>query len=310
MRGEHPMTGIRAVPATSATTVDQAHRRAERVIREHSRTFFLATGFLTGRARRAVRSLYGFCRATDDLVDRRNATVEDVERWRAQVALPVDRQTDPVLISWAATRVEFGMDRRYEKELIDGVRMDITQRRYATWEELKRYCYLVASTVGLLSIPAIGLAPGADPQRAASYAIRLGIALQLTNILRDVGEDMGRGRIYIPLEDLRAYGVSELDIERRTADARFAALLRFEIKRARKLYREALPGIALLSRGARAAVGAAALLYRGILDEIEGLRYDVFSRRAHLTARKKFLRLPGILWTVFSLRPPAEGPAA
>ncbi|MBN1440447.1 MAG: squalene/phytoene synthase family protein [Anaerolineales bacterium] len=303
------MTGIRAVPAASANAVNLAHRQAERVIREHSRTFYLATGFLAGRARRAVRSLYGFCRATDDLVDRGNATVEDVERWRAQVALPPERQTDPVLISWAATREEFGLDRRYEQELIDGVRMDITKRRYATWEELQRYCYLVASTVGLLSIPVLGLAPGADPQRAAFYAVRLGIALQLTNILRDVAEDLERGRIYLPLEDLRAHGVSEKDIERRTVDADFTALLRFEIERARALYREALPGIALLSRGARAAVGAAALLYRGILDEIEASRCDVFSKRAHLTAAKKILRLPGILRRVASLRMPLEDAA-
>jgi phytoene synthase len=287
----------------------EAHRFAENVIREHSRTFHFATGFLPGRTRRAVRSLYGFCRATDDLVDRNGATVEDIERWRAQVALPPAAQTHPVLISWSATREEFGVDRRYERELIDGVEMDIFPRRYETWKELEQYCYRVASTVGLLSLPIIGLAPGVSPKLAAMYAVRLGVALQLTNILRDVGEDAARGRIYLPLEDLKTHGVSEVDIHRRLMGEKFVALMKFEICRARALYRQALPGIALLDRGVRTAVGAAALLYRGILDEIEAIRYDVFSRRAHLTALKKFLRLPGILWTVFSLRPPAEGPA-
>jgi phytoene synthase len=291
-------------------TMREAHRAAERVIREHSRTFHLATAFLPGRTRRAVRSLYGFCRATDDLVDRRGAALEDIERWRAEVDRPLSAQTVPVLISWAATRGEFHVDRRYERELIDGVEMDILPRRYETWKDLERYCYLVASTVGLLSLPIIGLASGASPELAAAYAVRLGIALQLTNILRDVGEDLVRGRMYLPLEDLKAHGVSEGDLRRRLVDERFVALMQFEIRRARAIYSEALPGIALLHRSMRAAVGAAALLYRGILDEIESIRYDVFTRRAHLTARQKILRLPGILWTVFSLRPPAEESAA
>jgi phytoene synthase len=298
---------------TSATeeirlSLKEAHRRAESAIREHSWTFHFATGFLPARTRRAVRSLYGFCRTTDDLVDRRGATVEEIERWRAQVELPQDAQTLPVLISWAATREEFGVDRRYESELIDGVEMDVLPRRYPTWKDLERYCYLVASTVGLLSLPIIGLGPGVSPECAAARAVTLGIALQLTNILRDVGEDADRGRIYLPIEDLHRFGVSEQDIQRHAVDDRFVALMKFEIARAHVLYREALPGIALLRRGARLAVGAAALLYRGILDEIESIRYDVFSRRAHLSTAKKFLRLPGILFTVLSLRPPSGAP--
>jgi phytoene synthase len=297
--------GVRTAERTPRA-LQEAHRLAAGVIREHSRTFHFATAFLPAKKRLAVRSLYGFCRATDDLVDRGNATVAEIERWRAQVALPAQRQTEPVLISWAATREEFEVDRRYERELIDGVRMDAAPRRYRTWAELERYCYLVASTVGLLSIPIIGLAPGAKPETAAAFAVQLGVALQLTNILRDVGEDAARDRIYLPGEDLAAFGVSEGDIRRGVCDGRFAALMRFEIRRARDLYRAALPGIALLERSVRLAVGAAALLYRAILDEIEALRYDVFTRRAHLPAWKKLVRLPGILWKVHSLRTPQE----
>jgi phytoene synthase len=300
-----PRTAARSLP-----DLQHAHRLAEGAIREHSRTFYFATGFLPPGKKRAVRSLYGFCRATDDLVDRRNATVAEIEDWRTQVALPVERQTDPVLISWAATREEFGVDRRYERELIDGVRMDAAPRRFATWKELECYCYLVASTVGLLSMPIIGLARGAGWDLAAAFAVKLGVALQLTNILRDVGEDAAGGRIYLPAEDLKAFGLSEEDIRRGVCDARFAALMQFEIRRARTLYRAALPGIALLDRSARVAVGAAAMLYRDILGEIESLRYDVFSHRAHLPTWKKIARLPGILFTVAALRAPTEISAA
>lgn len=297
------MEGIRAAPKLSPSLL-RAHRLAEQVIREHSRTFHFATGFLAPGVRRAIRSLYGFCRMTDDLVDRHNATVEDVERWRRQVALPSEKQTDPVLISWAATRDEFGIDRRYEQELIDGVRMDLTEHSYATWEDLKRYCYLVASTVGLLSLPVLGLAPGADPKTAERLAIQLGIALQLTNILRDVGEDAERGRVYLPLEDLAAHNLTAQDIFHRVLDSRFESLMKFEIRRTRSIYLEALPGIALLSRDVRLAVETAALLYRSILDEIENLHYDVFSHRAHLSSLKKLIRMPGILAAVISLRAP------
>jgi phytoene synthase len=182
--------------------------------------------------------------------------------------------------------------------------MDISPRTFSTWIELRRYCYLVASTVGLLSLPILGLARGASLPVAASHAAALGVALQLTNILRDVGEDADRGRIYLPLEDLQRFGVTEDELRRKTMSNRFAALMRFEIQRARALYHEALPGIALLRGNTRPAVGTAALLYQGILDEIEALRFDVFSRRAHLSTGKKILRMPRILFTMMSLRPP------
>ena len=290
--------------------VRKAHKLAENVIREHSRTFYFATALLPPRKRRAVRSLYGFCRATDDLVDRRDAGEAEIEHWRSQVSLPAARQNDPVLLSWAVTREEFTIDRQYEQELIDGVQMDAMPRRFKTWKELERYCYLVASTVGLLALPIIGLARGVKPDLAAAFAVKLGVALQLTNILRDIGEDAARGRVYLPLEDLKHFNLSERDLHRGNVDARFVRLMQFEIRRTRSLYREALPGVALLATSGRAAVGAAAILYSDILREIEALRYDVFSRRAQLSAWKKIVRLPGILLTVFFLRAPKKAPAA
>ena len=283
---------------------DEAFAESERLTRLNSRTFFLATALLPEAARRAIRALYGFCRSTDDLVDQAGATPDDVEAWRAQVALPPAEQTQPALRAWALIRERYGINRRYETELIDGVALDLRKQRYANWPELERYCYLVASTVGLLSMPIIGLAEGVTFEEAAPYAIKLGQALQLTNILRDVGEDAARGRVYLPQTDLARFGLTAEDILNGVHDQRFIELMKLEIKRARDLYYRALPGIALLSPAARPAVGAAALLYRAILNEIEALGYRVHTHRAHTTGWQKLLLLPGIAWRVCRISPP------
>lgn len=289
----------------SAAAWKNAQQATEAVIRQHSRTFHFATALLPSAARGAIRALYAFCRMTDDLVDRDGATQEDLDAWRALVNLPMAEQKMPVLLYWSGVRERFGVDRRYEQELIDGVNMDLRCRRYDTWAALEDYCYHVASTVGLLSMPIIGMAPGFQFEQAKPYAVRLGVALQLTNILRDVGEDAGRGRVYFPEEDLARFGLTRQDILAGVWDERFRELMRFEIARARQLYEESLPGIAMLSRAARPAVGAAALLYRAILDEIEAIDYQVHTRRAHTTGWQKLKLLPGIVLAVMRVRPPA-----
>ncbi len=275
-----------------------AQIETEQVIRQHSRTFYMATGMLPLKKRSAIRSLYAFCRRTDDLVDRCDATLEDLDAWRAQVNLPAEEQEDPVLLVWAKVREQYAIDRRYEQELIDGVRMDLHKRHYETWEELQEYCYLVASTVGLLSMPVIETASGATFEQAKPQAIQLGIALQLTNILRDVGEDAERGRVYLPEEDLERFGLTRRDILNHVHDERFKDLMRFEISRARAIFDEALPGIRLLNAGARPAVVAAAVLYRAILDEIERIDYQVYTKRAHTSGLRKAAMLPKVLWMV------------
>ncbi len=289
---------------TDALNLQQAFAHTEQLTRRHSATFYTATGLLPGDARRAIRALYAFCRTTDDLVDLETATLTDVERWRAEARLPAHRQVDPTLRAWTEIREHYAVDLRFQDELIDGVAMDLKQQRYETWADLRRYCYLVASTVGLLSMPIIGLAVGASFTQARPYAITLGIALQLTNILRDIGEDARRGRVYLPAEDLRRFGLTAEDILNGVHDERFVALLRFEIARAESLFDEALPGIALLAPAARPAVGAAALLYRAILGRIEAIGYDVHQQRAHTTGWEKLGLLPGILWTVWRLPAP------
>jgi phytoene synthase len=166
------------------------------------------------------------------------------------------------------------------------VRMDLETSEYQTWEELRLYCYRVASVVGLLLLPVLG----SRDERAAEYAIELGIAMQLTNILRDVGEDARMGRIYIPSEDFARFGYDPDRLRAGVIDADFRALMQFEIDRARSYYDSAQRGIALLHRSARPAILAAALLYSRILHRIEVNGYDVFTRRAYVTTPHK-LRL-------------------
>jgi 15-cis-phytoene synthase len=301
------LTEIETKPVSNLTWLS-ASRETEEVIRQHSKTFHFATGLLPSHSKSAVRALYGFCRRTDDLVDRDDATLAELEAWRAQVDLPVEEQTDPVLFYWSSIRQKYQVNRQYEQELIDGVSMDLEHRIYQTWQELERYCYHVASTVGLMSLPIIGTAEGVSHDDAAPYAIKLGVALQMTNILRDVGEDLVRNRIYLPQEDLARFGLTHADIQARVSDHRFINLMRFEIERTRRLFEESLPGIALLNPLVRPAVAAAALLYRAILDEIEAIRYHVYTRRAFVSGWKKLALLPGIFWQIRTLKPPPAAP--
>jgi 15-cis-phytoene synthase len=273
--------------------------------RNHSKSFYLASALLPEGKREAIRALYAYCRVTDDIVDVSSSDQRAVRlrHWRAQARLPWQAQTDPVLLAWSWVRDRYRVPQRYADELIDGCERDLYVRRYETWEDLRQYCYLVASTVGLLSMHIIGSADRSAQmlEDATPDAIDLGVALQLTNILRDVGEDHQRGRIYLPAEDLHRFGVTEDDIAEGRNDERFRALMRFEMDRADALYNKSWRAIKLLAGDGRFAIGAASLLYRGILGQIHANNYDVFSRRAHLTARQKLTRLPGIYMRVRAL---------
>ncbi len=273
--------------AESRLSLVSAFAAADESIRQNSKTFYFATALLPDKKRRAIRALYAFCRTADNLVDIYRVSRAEIEHWRNEVRLPPEKQRDPILFSWALTRQEYGVNPGYQDELIDGVASDLSIVHYQTWEQLEDYCYHVASTVGLLSIPIIGLRKGISFERAAPYAIRLGIALQLTNILRDIGEDAGQGKVYLPEEDLQRFELTRADILNGVQDKRFIALIKFEIRRARQLYRQAMPGIAMLSRSGQLAVGAAALLYRAILDEIEATQYRVHQVRVHISGKKK-----------------------
>jgi phytoene synthase len=296
-------TEARALPASSKTfqveqgLLDEAYRHCEAITAEHSRSFHLASALLPPAKRRAVRALYAFCRTADDIVDCGSAQRADqLAAWRSEVLSPVPSTGDPVALAWTDTRLRFNVPLRYAEQLIDGVARDLVTVRYETFDQLAAYCYGVASTVGLMSMHIIGFAG----REALPYAIKLGVALQVTNILRDVADDWRAGRLYLPQADLERFGLAEADIAAATATGQlppgWRAFMRYQIARNRLLYQEALPGLRLLDPDGRFAIGAAAELYAAILEDIEAHDYDVFSRRAHTTAWNKVLRLPLIWW--------------
>jgi phytoene synthase len=194
--------------------------------------------------------------------------------------------------AWADTRSRYHIPQLYVEQLLDGVAFDLTQTRYNTFTELANYCYGVACTVGLMSMHIIGFSGVA----AIPYAIRLGVALQLTNILRDIGEDWRAGRVYLPREDLDAFDISEADIAAGRLTDRWSALMGFQITRARQFYAQAWPGVAMLHKDGRFAVTTASSLYEAILNDILAHGCDVFHRRAHVSALGKAVRMPLIWW--------------
>ncbi len=275
----------------------EAYTLCEAITRQHAKSFYIATVLLPPAKRQAIRVLYAFCRRSDDLVDEaRSDPSAHFAQWVAQASKQRLLHRDPVLYAWQHLRSHYQLSEEVIADLLAGIQMDLTIDRYATFADLWLYCYRVAGTVGLLSMQIIGAAPGAEP-----YAIKLGVALQLTNILRDIGEDAQRGRIYLPQDELSAYGLTDQDILASCNDERWQQFMRFYIQRTRDLYVEAWPGIALLTNDGRYAVAAAAMLYRAILTKIEDNHYDNFQQRAFVPKREKLCMLPRIWWQTYKL---------
>jgi phytoene synthase len=299
MVGATPMAQITATISTPRDPLARAYAHCEAVTRQHSRSFFLATQFLPAAKRQAIRTFYAFCRTTDDLVDvphgSARESMHDLAEWRMAARRATATQTNPVLLAWSDIRDRYAVPQHFVEELIDGCMLDLQVCRYETYEQLRRYCYLVASTVGLVSMHIIGSADGKTFDAPTTQAaIELGIALQLTNILRDIGEDLARGRIYLPRNELAEFGYTERELNARNNNRAFRQLMQFLINRTEKLYADNVHSIAKLNPDGRMAVGSAIWLYRGILNKIQQNNFDVFSRRAHLSTLEKLLRLPGI----------------
>ncbi len=284
---------------TSPDLLAQAYAQCDAIAIEHSRTFSMASRLLPEAQREAARALYAFCRITDDLIDRSSGNLEQgLADWRACALVSPPPCDDPVALAWADTRHRYRIPARYAEQLVVGVATDLYKARYSSFDELAVYCYGVASTVGLMAMHIIGFS-GRD---AIPYAVKLGVAMQLTNILRDVREDWAAGRLYLPQDELATFGLGEDDIAAGRADERWRSFMRFQIDRNRRLYAEAMPGIAKLQRSGRYAIAAAADLYQAILDDIEAHDGDVFRERAHLTMWAKLRRLPGIWWRSRTMR--------
>ncbi|MFN8594076.1 MAG: phytoene/squalene synthase family protein [Thermomicrobiales bacterium] len=273
------------------------------VVRIHGRTFFFASHFLTPRQRNAVFAVYAYCRIADDIVDRApkaglHAAAASLARWEAEI----DDPTHPVAVAFAAVRSRYHIPADPARDLIAGVRMDLQPDRYSTWADLELYCYRVAGTVGLMVAPIFGCRDHA----ALDHAVELGIAMQLTNILRDVGEDAVAGRLYLPLEDLARFGCDPAAVMAGRPSGRFDELMQFEIARARALYASGQRGIPALSPPGQLTTLVASTLYSGILRRIEEEDFNVFSRRAYVPYHRKLRELPGIAAAFASLYLPGS----
>ena len=279
--------------------LQKAYKYAEGVTAEHSKSFHFASGLLPKEKRSAVRALYAFCRTVDDIVDESNDDEREsrLDYWRMMINCDSFKDNDLVAAAWADTITRYHIPRHYALQLIDGVNRDLLQSRYQTFDELATYCYGVASTVGLMSMYIIGF----KNNDAVPYAIKLGVALQMTNILRDVGEDYRNGRLYLPREELTFYGIREQDIAEGRITDNWGEFMKFQVERIRQLYAASWDGVKMLEREGQLAIGASSIFYQGILDEIEKNDYDVFTQRASLSALGKVSRIPALWLKVKSL---------
>jgi phytoene synthase len=287
-------------------SVDEAYEYCRRMTADYAKTFYLGSLLLPKEKRKAIWAIYAWCRRTDELVDGAKSqytTTETLTEWEQQLELLfAGHPVDDFDVALADTLKRFSLDIQPFRDMIAGQRMDLYRNRYETFEELQLYCYRVAGTVGLFTNPVWGInnsqsnVPWEKERQfyePKEEAVSLGIAMQLTNILRDVGEDTRRGRIYLPLEDLKSFNYTEEDLFNGIIDDRWRALMGFQIERARQYYQQAEKGIRYLD--SRLPVWTALMLYQGILDAIESNNYDVFNKRAFVPTWEKILSLP-IAW--------------
>ncbi|MGQ9838546.1 MAG: phytoene synthase [Cyanobacteriota bacterium] len=282
--------------------LDQSIALCRQITAKHAKTFYLGSLLLPRPKRHAIWAIYAWLRQTDELLDGLEASNTEVEvtrskleHWGARLEAlfqggEPQAPTDLALIHAIQT---YHLSIQPFREMLLGQSMDLDIRRYSTWEDLRLYCYRVAGVVGLMSSEIMGFVPHLD---GTEEAVALGIAMQLTNILRDVGEDARRGRIYLPLEDLRRFNYSERDLFNYVIDERWIALMDYEIKRARQLYAQAEQGIRTLQPDSRWPVAASLMLYRQILNAIERNHYQVFRTRAYVSTLNKALALPLAWW--------------
>ncbi len=270
-------------------------RFAEDSIRKGSKTFHFASRFMKGERRKAFHAIYAFCRQTDNLVDD-NEGKPKLQRmlindWRKRLmeAIKTGHSSDPVLNPFIYVMKKYKIPLRYPLELMRGVSMDIDKKDYKTFRELRRYCFRVASIVGLMLLHILGINP--ITSAAKRYATKLGIAMQLTNILRDVGEDARMGRVYFPTEELERYGLTKEDLLTqnisRISGADFISFIKFQVARARRYYQEAVKVLAAIQSEVRVVIALCFTLYREILSVIEENRYEVFAKRAYVTTLRK-----------------------
>ena len=290
----------------SISQLDQAYEICRKETQQWAKTFYLGTLLLPPEKRKAIWAIYVWCRRTDEIMDSEEAATksqdelsDNLDAWEENTKKVFKGEIKTELDSVLSDTIEkYPQSIQPYLDMIDGQRMDLNKFRYKNFDELKLYCYRVAGTVGLMTQNVMGIdsaytsAPWSSKPDPSKSAIALGIANQLTNILRDVGEDRSRGRIYLPQSDIEKFNYSEEELLNGEINNQWKALMNFQLRRARDWFQKSEDGIKWLSSDARWPVWTSLRLYRGILDSIERLDYDVFNNRAFVKNSVKAFEIP------------------
>ncbi len=262
--------------------LEESYAYCRHLARTRARNFYYSFVLLRREQKNAMCAVYAFMRVCDDLSDEEGATAEAIDRWREELdaALEGRYSGHPVWPAFHDSARRYAIPREYFHDMIDGVRSDLAPRRFETFEELYRYCYQVASVAGLATIHIFGF----ESEEAPKLAERCGIAFQLTNILRDIGEDLAHGRVYLPAGDLQRFGVERLEY-----GESFTRLMEFEAGRAKRYYEESRGLLDLVDRRSRSSLWALMEIYRRLLERIERSGFRVLDRRIALPAVEKAL---------------------
>ena len=294
------------MPDATPLSLKEAFERCRAETEEWAKTFYLGTLLMPVEKRQAIWAIYVWCRRTDEIMDSPEALSKPKEQLLAELDAwehhtremfegCIDTWLDKVMVD---TIHRFSQPLKPYLDMIEGMRMDLTSLRYESFSDLQLYCYRVAGTVGLMSEKVMGIddcytsAPWSEETETSGAAVALGIANQLTNILRDVGEDRQRGRIYLPLDEINGFGYSESELLDGVINDQWRNLMAFQIQRARDWFKRSESGVRFLAPDARWPVWTSLRLYRGILSRIENNDYDVFNHRAFVPRYRKLIDLP------------------
>ncbi|MBM3248809.1 MAG: phytoene/squalene synthase family protein [Candidatus Omnitrophica bacterium] len=277
--------------ASKSASLQKGFKKAEKITKKYAKTFYFASRSLPKDKRYASYAIYAICRITDDSVDNHsnllNAAALNKIAQDIQLAYSNSNLSEDLLLAFRKTVNNYKIPKEYFNELLSGMKLDLEKNRYRNFEELYNYCYKVAGVVGLIMLKIFGYA---NPE-AEKYSVKLGVAMQLTNILRDINEDFLRNRIYLPADEMAKFNVSENNILKQIIDNDFINLMKFQIQRAKQYYADANSGIKMIDDTAsRLVVYVMKELYAEILTSIERNKYDIFSQRATVTlARKTYI---------------------
>ena len=287
--------------AEKLITLEDAYTYCRQISKHHAKTFYLASMFLPKKQQKPIFAIYALLRTVDDIVDLAEVkltngliTSDEIQKmldgWKSKLRACYNGKTDndPIMMAWHDTLKSHSIPIELPLDLMDGVAMDIEFKPFETFDELYVYCYKVAAVVGLMTSEIFGY----SDKQALEHAIELGIAMQLTNILRDVGEDVDRGRIYLPLEDLRRFNYSSEELMQKRMNDNFLNLMKFQVEWARGYYRSSEKGIPMLEKRSRFGVAISSVNYGNILTAIEKNQYNVFSKRAYRSFFQKISTIP------------------